>query len=106
MRPSLAAKPFSDPGWLFEPKWDGWRTFCFVREGKVHFLSRSKNSLDERFPELREIGKTIKANSPLIDGEVVALGEELTAIRCIAVPAGSKVFDSVLCLRLAALGWL
>src|ERR1051325_10821091 len=76
MRPSLAAMPFSDPSWLFEPKWDGWRTLCFVREGKAHLVSRRKNSLDERFPELKEIGKTIKAKAALIDGEVVALGED------------------------------
>jgi bifunctional non-homologous end joining protein LigD len=76
MRPTLAAKPFSDPGWLFEPKWDGWRTLCFVRDGKVHLVSRRKNSLNERFPELREIGKAIKAKAALIDGEIVALGED------------------------------
>jgi bifunctional non-homologous end joining protein LigD len=35
-----------------------------------------KHSLDERFPELREIGQAIKAKSALIDGEVVALGED------------------------------
>jgi bifunctional non-homologous end joining protein LigD len=76
MRPTLAAKPFSDLGWLFEPKWDGWRTLCFVRAGKVHLVSRRKNSLTERFPELKDIGKAIKATAALIDGEVVALGED------------------------------
>src|SRR5215510_1768153 len=76
MRPTLAAKPFSDPAWLFEPKWDGWRTLCFVRDGKVHLVSRRKNSLNERFPELREIAKVIKAKAALIDGEVVAIGED------------------------------
>jgi bifunctional non-homologous end joining protein LigD len=76
MRPILASKPFSDPAWLFEPKWDGWRTLCFVRDGKVHLDSRRKNSLNERFPELREIGKTVRAKPALIDGEIVALGED------------------------------
>jgi bifunctional non-homologous end joining protein LigD len=76
MRPTPAAKPFSDPNWLFEPKWDGWRTSCFLREGKAHLVSRRRNSLDERFPELREIGKVIKADAALIDGEIVALGED------------------------------
>jgi bifunctional non-homologous end joining protein LigD len=76
MRPTLAAKPFSDSGWLFEPKWDGWRTLCFLRGGKVHLLSRRKNSLNERFPELREIGKLIKAETALIDDEIVALDED------------------------------
>jgi hypothetical protein len=30
MRPTLAAKPFSDPAYLFELKLDGWRTLCFL----------------------------------------------------------------------------
>lgn len=75
MRPSLAAKPFSSAAWLFEPKWDGWRTLCFFRDGTVHLLSRKGNSLNERFPELREIGQGIKAQAALIDGEIVALDE-------------------------------
>ena len=42
-----------------------------MREGKVHLVSRRKNSLNERFPDLREIGKKVKANAALIDGEIV-----------------------------------
>src|ERR1051326_8953737 len=75
MRPALASKPFSDAAWLFEPKWDGWRTLCFVRDGKVHLLSRRRNSLNERFPELREMGDFINAGAALLDGEIVALNE-------------------------------
>jgi bifunctional non-homologous end joining protein LigD len=73
MLPSLVSKPFSNSGWLFEPKWDGWRTQCFLREGKAHLVSRKRKSLTERFPELREIGKLIKATTAVIDGEIVAL---------------------------------
>lgn len=76
MRPTLAAKPFSDTGWLFEPKWDGWRTLCLLRGGKAHLLSRRRNSLNERFPELRDIAEAIKAKTALIDGEIVALGDD------------------------------
>src|ERR1051325_108404 len=75
-RPTLAAKPFSNSGWLFEPKWDGWRTLCFVRDGKAHLVSRRRNSLNERFPELREIGDFINADAALLDGEIVALDEQ------------------------------
>jgi len=73
MRPTLAARPFSDPAWLFEPKWDGWRSLCFLQGGEVHLVSRKRNSLNERFPELREIRDAIKANMAVIDGEIVAL---------------------------------
>ena len=76
MRPTLAAKPFSDPAWLFELKLDGWRTLCALRDGKAHLVSRRRNSLNERFPELRDIGEAIKAKTALIDGEIVALDED------------------------------
>ena len=75
MLPTQVHKPFSDPGWLFEPKWDGWRTMCFLRNGKAHLVSRKRNSLSERFPELRDIAKAIKAETAIIDGEIVALDE-------------------------------
>jgi bifunctional non-homologous end joining protein LigD len=39
-------------------------------------LSRRRNSLNERFPELRDIGKLIKAEAALLDGEIVALDED------------------------------
>ena len=76
MRPTLAAKAFSDPAWLFELKLDGWRTLCLLRDGKTHLVSRRRNSLNERFPELKDIGELIKAKTALIDGEVVALDQD------------------------------
>ena len=75
MLPMHVQKPFSDPGWLFEPKWDGWRTMCFLRDGKAHLVSRRRNTLSERFPELRDIANSIKATAAIIDGEIVALDE-------------------------------
>jgi bifunctional non-homologous end joining protein LigD len=47
-----------------------------VRDGKAHLVSRRRNSLNERFPELRDIGELIKAKTALIDGEVVALDQD------------------------------
>ena len=76
MRPTVAAKPFSDPAYLFELKLDGWRTLCFLRDNKAHLVSRRRNSLTERFPELRDIGELIKAKTALIDGEIVALDQD------------------------------
>jgi bifunctional non-homologous end joining protein LigD len=45
-------------------------------DAKAHVVSRKRNSLDERFPELAEIGKAIKDHTALIDGEIVALGAD------------------------------
>jgi bifunctional non-homologous end joining protein LigD len=60
---------------LFEPKWDGWRAMCFVREGEAQFISRKQNSLTERFPQLKQAGEIIQATTAVLDGEIVALDE-------------------------------
>jgi bifunctional non-homologous end joining protein LigD len=76
MLPTLVRKPFSQSGWIYEPKWDGWRTIVFLCDGKAHLASRKRNSLDERFPVLRDIGKLIKAKTAITDGEVVAIDQD------------------------------
>src|SRR5439155_18011969 len=37
------------PGWLFEVKWDGYRSLAYVRGGDVKLLSRNDNDLTTRF---------------------------------------------------------
>lgn len=73
MLPTPVKLPFSDPAWLFEPKWDGYRALCFLKDGKVRFISRNQRNLTQRFPELQEIANLIKAKTAIIDGEIVAL---------------------------------
>jgi bifunctional non-homologous end joining protein LigD len=73
MLPTLADRPFSDPAWIFEPKWDGFRAISFLKDGKVRFISRNRRNLTERFPVLQEISALIKAKTAIIDGEIVAL---------------------------------
>lgn len=76
MLPTLIHKPFSGQDWLFEPKWDGWRATCFLRDGEARFVSRKRNSLSESFPQLRHVGQFIKANAAVLDGEIVALDKD------------------------------
>jgi bifunctional non-homologous end joining protein LigD len=76
MLPTLVHKPFSGQEWLFEPKWDGWRATCFVKDGEVRFVSRRRNSLSERFPQLKHVTEAIKANTAVLDGEIVALDKD------------------------------
>lgn len=73
MLPTLVRQPFSNPEWLYEPKWDGFRAICFFQDGRIRFLSRNRKSLTERFPDLQRITKSIRASSAVLDGEIVAL---------------------------------
>ncbi len=78
MLPTLVQFPFSNPAWLFEPKWDGFRAICFIEDGLVRFISRRQNSLTEKFPSLQKITKSIKATVAVLDGEIVALDKNGT----------------------------
>jgi len=78
IRPMLATlvdKPFSDPEWLFETKWDGIRAVCFIKNGTARFVSRNQNDLTAQYPELSTIGNDFNATQAILDGEIVALDE-------------------------------
>jgi len=71
----LTAIP-SGSDWLFEVKWDGYRAICFIKYGTVRMVSRRGNVMDKQFPEVAEaLEKSIRADSAVLDGEVVALDE-------------------------------
>jgi len=71
-----AAKPFDDPNWLFEIKWDGYRAVAFIDEGRLRLVSRSQNDLTQQFPELGDLPKFVKAKRAVLDGEIVALDDQ------------------------------
>jgi bifunctional non-homologous end joining protein LigD len=78
VHPMLATsveKPFDDPGWLFEIKWDGYRAVSFIHDGKARLVSRNQNDLTGEFPELHELSKSITAKNAVLDGEIVVLDE-------------------------------
>jgi bifunctional non-homologous end joining protein LigD len=68
-------KPFDDPEWLFEIKWDGYRAIAFIAKGKVRLVSRNQNDLTAQYPELQVLPKHIKADTAILDGEIAALDE-------------------------------
>jgi bifunctional non-homologous end joining protein LigD len=76
MLASIVEKPFDDPEWLFEIKWDGYRAIALMASDKVRLVSRNQNDLTPRYPELRELGKFINAKNAILDGEVVVLDDQ------------------------------
>jgi ATP-dependent DNA ligase len=58
-------------GWLFEPKWDGFRALVFRDGDETYIQSRDLRPLDRYFPEL---AAPLRASLPercILDGEVV-----------------------------------
>ena len=94
----LAASPPSDPGWLFEPKLDGFRTIALMREGKIKLLSRHGLDVTQNYTGLvAELSKQAP-KSLVLDGEIIALDESGNpCFQCLQQhlkssksPAGSK----------------
>ncbi|HEY6608794.1 MAG TPA: DNA ligase D, partial [Candidatus Limnocylindria bacterium] len=76
MLATLASKAFSDPDWLFEIKWDGYRVEAIVRDGRVRIWTRRRQDAAVYFPDLAAATGWIEADEAIVDGEVVALDEQ------------------------------
>src|SRR5690349_24491605 len=81
-------------GWLFEPKWDGFRAIVFRDGDEVFTQSRDLKPLDRYFPELADPLKAALPDRCVVDGEVViardgALDFEALLLRI--HPAASRV---------------
>ncbi len=61
----------TDDGWLFEPKWDGFRAIVFRDGDSIFTQSRDLKPLDRYFPELAEPFRASLPERCVIDGEVV-----------------------------------
>jgi bifunctional non-homologous end joining protein LigD len=70
------ALPADDEHWAFEIKWDGVRTILFVEGGRVRAQSRNDLDVTAAFPELADVGKFLGMTTCVLDGEVVALGDD------------------------------
>ena len=77
LKPMLAmpGKPFSDPRWVFELKYDGYRLFAEERAGEVKLYSRAGLDFTTTFPEIAEIVAALPFEQFILDTEVVVLDE-------------------------------
>jgi ATP-dependent DNA ligase len=81
-------------GWLFEPKWDGFRALVFRDGDETLIQSRDLKPLDRYFPEL---AAPLRASLPercVLDGEVVIVGNgglDFEALLLRIHPAESRV---------------
>ncbi len=79
LQPMLATaggKPFDDPKWTFEVKWDGVRTFAYLGGEKTRLVSRRGREVNVQYPELLEMHGLLAGDNALVDGEIVVLSTE------------------------------
>ena len=68
--------PFSDPGWVFELKYDGFRLLAHGGRGHAVLRYRSGNDATDRYPELTSALRALPVGNLVLDGEVVVLDAE------------------------------
>jgi bifunctional non-homologous end joining protein LigD len=69
---------FDDDDWVYEIKWDGYRSVVFFGEDgqrALRMVSRNQNDQTGEFPELHVIADQLDCRSCIVDGEIVALDE-------------------------------
>ena len=81
-------------GWIFEPKWDGFRALVFRDGDEIFIQSRDEKPLNRYFPELLE---PLKAQLParcVLDGEIVIAARQALDFEALQLrihPAASRV---------------
>src|SRR5258708_993636 len=80
--------------WLFEPKWDGFRTLVFRDGDEILIQSRDEKPLNRYFPELLEPLQSALPPRCVLDGEIVIVkdtGLDFDSLQLRLHPAASRV---------------
>lgn len=71
MLATLVARPFDEPGWVYEEKYDGVRILAYKEGSRVVLLSRNDKDNTDRFPAIATAVARLEPETLLLDGEVV-----------------------------------
>jgi len=83
-----------EPGWQFEPKWDGFRCLAFRAGDEVELRAKSGKPLARYFPEVVAMLAALEPKEFVVDGELaIPIGETLSfdALQARIHPAESRV---------------
>jgi bifunctional non-homologous end joining protein LigD len=72
MLATLTDKPFDDPDWVFETKWDGFRAIAVAKPGRAQLYSRRGHDISAKYPTICAALSAID-HEAVLDGELVAL---------------------------------
>ena len=94
MLAKLAEALPAEGGFLYEPKWDGFRAVVFRGDGEVFIQSRDLRPLDRYFPELHDALLAGLPDRSVVDGEIVIAtphGLDFNRLQLRLHPAASRV---------------
>jgi bifunctional non-homologous end joining protein LigD len=69
------AAPFNDPAWLYELKWDGFRSVCYIQKGECRLVSCKGNAF-KSWPDLCSAISRLPVEDAILDGEIVCLDRQ------------------------------
>ncbi len=84
---------FTDPDWLFEVKYDGFRSLAYIGDGTCRLVSRNGNTY-QRFKSLVKALSDLQSET-ILDGELACVDDE-----------GLSQFDDLMFAQSPALFWL
>jgi ATP-dependent DNA ligase len=94
MEAKLVSELPDEPGWQFEPKWDGFRCLAFRAGDQVDLRAKSGKPLGRYFPEVVAMLAALKPSPFVIDGELaIPVGDTLSfdALQMRIHPAESRI---------------
>ena len=71
MLATLVDEPFSEPGWVFEEKYDGVRSIAYKEGDTVSLISRNAINRADRYPEIAGAIRELAPRTLALDGEIV-----------------------------------
>ncbi|MES2645887.1 MAG: DNA ligase D [Bacteroidota bacterium] len=75
MLATLVNKPFDEPGWSYEVKWDGYRALAYLDGSSVELRSRNNKSFNEKFYPVYEAIKLWGIHA-VVDGEIIVANDK------------------------------
>lgn len=74
MLATLVKEPFSDTGWTYEVKWDGYRALAYINKGKAELYSRNNKSFTEKYYSITAAMQQWDFDA-VLDGEILVINE-------------------------------
>lgn len=75
MLATLVDKPFDEPGWLYEIKWDGYRAMALCNHSEINIISRNNKSFNDKFYPVYEAVKQWGIYG-VVDGEIAVIADK------------------------------
>src|SRR5262245_37216273 len=74
--PTNATRPPCGPGWLFEPKWDGFRLQVVKDGDRVRLYSKSGAEYTDRLRGMTAAFQRLPTRAAILDGELCSIGAD------------------------------